>query len=101
MILISRLPMQTIKSQAQLIVALNGRLDEQDKAMAEMKGLISNLQGQVEVYRGMPLEQMRDSMNAIADTNKKILDTLAGSIVTLAKTEASKVTATDRVAARL
>lgn len=76
----SQIPKQTIQNQKELIETYEKRLkaledqSEQDKKQhIENVKAIAELQGQINVYKELPLQQMADSMREIAQTNKKIL----------------------------
>ncbi len=104
----SQLPKQTIAQQSELIQALNARIvsleasvKENRDALLEATKVMGILQGQVEVYKTLPLGSMAASMEAIASSNDKILSILQSSAVTLVHTEQDKTTATDKVAAAL
>jgi len=108
MALLSRLPRQTIAEQAKLIEALNGRIASLETSVKENRDALLEavhnmglLQGQVEVYKGLPLISMAESMKGIADSNSEILSILKSSAVTLAQTEAAKADATRDVAGAL
>jgi hypothetical protein len=73
MAMMSRLPRETIQNQAALIEALNGRIvsleasvKENRDALLEATRVMGILQGQVEVYKTLPLTSMAASMEAIA-----------------------------------
>ncbi len=106
--LLSRLPKETIKNQADLIQALNGRIKAlEDQRSEDRQSLIESsrqmgiLTGQVATYRSIPLEEIAKSMQQVAESNQKILDILKTSATTLIHTESDKVMATDKVAAAL
>lgn len=68
----SRIPEQTIEQQNKLITALNGRLDslaEENKEMhklhIENQRAISELQGQIKVYKELPLQDISNSLKAL------------------------------------
>lgn len=78
--IVSRLPKQTIENQKALIETYEKRLkaledqkEEDRKQHIENVKAIAELQGQINVYKELPLQQMADSMREIAQTNKKIL----------------------------
>lgn len=78
--IVSRLPKQTIENQKTLIETYEKRLkaledqkEEDRKQHIENVKAIAELQGQINVYKELPLQQMADSMREIAQTNKKIL----------------------------
>lgn len=78
--LVSRLPKQTIENQKDLIETYEKRLkaledqSEQDKKQhIENVKAIADLQGQIKVYKEIPLQQIADSMKELANTNKQIL----------------------------
>lgn len=79
--IVSRLPKQTIENQKTLIETYEKRLkaledqkEEDRKQHIENVKAIAELQGQINVYKELPLQQMADSMREIAQTNKKILN---------------------------
>jgi len=76
----SQIPKQTIENQKTLIETYEKRLkaledqkEEDRKQHIENVKAIAELQGQINVYKELPLQQMADSMREIAQTNKKIL----------------------------
>lgn len=76
----SQLPKQTIQNQKELIETYEKRLkaledqSEQDKKQhIENVKAIADLQGQIKVYKEIPLQQIADSMKELANTNKQIL----------------------------
>lgn len=76
----SQIPKQTIANQKELIETYEKRLKAlEDQAELDKKQHLENvkaiaeLQGQINVYKELPLQQMADSMREIAQTNKKIL----------------------------
>lgn len=78
---ISRIPGQTIKNQKTLIdtyekriKALEDQSSEDHKQYIENIKAIAELQGQINVYKELPLQQMADYMKDISATNKKILE---------------------------
>jgi len=105
-ILFSRIPKQTITSYEQLTTALKGRieaLEEQSKVdhqnhLENIKA-IADLQGQIKVYKELPLQAMAKAMQDISDVNKVIaksneiiLKTLKESAITLAKENSEQTT---------
>ena len=68
----SRVPQQTIDQQNKLIEALNGRLDTysdenkdlQDKLLDNQRA-VSRLEGQIEVYKELPLQEIAKSLKAL------------------------------------
>lgn len=68
----SRIPEQTIDQQNKLISALNGRLDvlaeenkELHKQHVESQKAIAELQGQIKVYKELPLQDISNSLKAL------------------------------------
>jgi len=105
-ILFSRIPKQTITNYEQLTTALKGRieaLEEQSKVdhqnhLENIKA-IADLQGQIKVYKELPLQAMAKAMQDISDVNKVIaqsneiiLKTLKESAITLAKENSEQTT---------
>lgn len=64
----SRIPKETIEQQGKLIEALTARQTELLAAHVANEKAISELQGQIKVYKELPLRQIADSL--------KILETL-------------------------
>ena len=69
--IVSRLPKQTIENQKALIETYEKRLkaledqkEEDRKQHIENVKAIAELQGQINVYKELPLQQMADSMRA-------------------------------------
>ncbi len=68
----SRVPQQTIDEQTKLINALNGRLDTlagenkdlQDRLLENQRA-VSRLEGQIEVYKELPLQEIAKSLKAL------------------------------------
>lgn len=76
----SQLPKQTIANQKELIETYEKRLKAlEDQAELDKKQHLENvkaiaeLQGQLKVYKEIPLQQIADSMKELSATNKKIL----------------------------
>ena len=68
----SRIPKETIAQQGQLIVALNGRIDaigaenkELHRQHVENQKAIADLQGQIKVYKELPLQEIARSLKAL------------------------------------
>lgn len=104
--LFSRIPKQTITNYEQLTTALKGRieaLEEQSKVdhqnhLENIKA-IADLQGQIKVYKELPLQAMAKAMQDISDVNRVIaksneiiLKTLKESAITLAKENSEQTT---------
>lgn len=79
--LFSRIPKQTITNYEQLTVAQEKRiaaLEEQSKIdhknhLENIKA-IADLQGQIKVYKELPLQEMAKAMQDISDGNKAIAE---------------------------
>lgn len=76
----SQLPKQTIQNQKELIETYEKRLkaledqSEQDKKQhIENVKAIADLQGQLKVYKEIPLQEIANSMKELSATNKQIL----------------------------
>lgn len=63
----------TIQSQKELIETLTAQVNELRSLHIENEKAISELQGQVSVYKELPLNQLSTSMAEIAKTQKDIL----------------------------
>lgn len=63
----------TIQSQKELIETLTTQVNELRNLHIENEKAISELQGQVSVYKELPLNQLSTSMAEIAKTQKDIL----------------------------
>lgn len=68
----SQLPKQTIKQQGELITALQQRQEEQMKENKELRTAhafnekaIADLQGQIKVYKELPLREIADSLQIL------------------------------------
>lgn len=86
----SRAPQQTIKQLEQLsgayekrIKALEDDLKDSHRVQLENVAAISDLQGQVKVYKELPLQQLADGIKEVvgisktnAESNQKILEVL-------------------------
>lgn len=95
----SRIPKETIRNQKDLIdtyekrlKALEDQKEEDHKTQLENVKAIADLQGQIKVYKELPLQQMAEAMTAISDvnkgiaaSNKEILKTLKASSVIAAE----------------
>lgn len=93
--LFSRLPKQTIQNQKDLIdtyekrlKALEDQKEEDHKTQLQNVRDIADLQGQIKVYKELPLQEMASAMQdisrvnqAIAESNNEILRTLRSSAV--------------------
>lgn len=76
----SQLPKQTIANQKELIDTYEKRLKAlEDQAETDKKQHLENvkaiadLQGQIKVYKEIPLQSIADSMKELAATNRQIL----------------------------
>jgi protein subunit release factor B len=76
----SQIPKQTIQNQKELIETYEKRLkaledqSEQDKKQhIENVKAIADLQGQLKVYKEIPLQEIANSMKELSATNKQIL----------------------------
>jgi flagellar motility protein MotE (MotC chaperone) len=76
----SQLPKQTIQNQKELIEtyekrlkALEDQANEDKKQHIENVKAIADLQGQIKVYKEIPLQSIADSMKELAATNRQIL----------------------------
>ena len=110
--LLSRIPKQTIQNQKDLIETYEKRLKAlEDQALEDKKQHIENvraiadLQGQIKVYKELPLQEMAAAMQeisrvnkGIADSNTEILKTLKLSAITLADNTAETMHGTAQVA---
>lgn len=75
----SRIPKMTIEQQGQLITAMQGRLDElveSNKALykqhLENERAIADLQGQIKVYKEIPLQDIAKSLAALEGLPKEV-----------------------------
>jgi len=87
-----RVPQQTIKNQAILIdtyekrlLALEEKTKEDAKMHTDNAKAIARLQGQVDLYKELPLRELADGIGKIVNTNAQILATLQSSATTLIK----------------
>lgn len=110
--LLSRIPKQTIQNQKDLIdtyekrlKALEDQAQEDKKQHIENVRAIADLQGQIKVYKELPLQEMASAMQeisrvnkGIADSNTEILRTLKASAVTLAENTTETMHGTAQVA---
>jgi len=76
----SQIPQQTIKNYKDLTDGMKARIDlleaeskEEKKQNIENVKAIAELQGQLKVYKEIPLQQIADSMKNISEVNSKIL----------------------------
>lgn len=77
--LVSRLPKQTIENQKDLIETYEKRLKaledqsaEDRKNHLEQVKAIADLQGQIKVYKELPLQEMAKAMQKISEVNETI-----------------------------
>lgn len=77
--LVSRLPKQTIENQKDLIETYEKRLKaledqsaEDRKNHLEQVKAIADLQGQIKVYKELPLQEMATAMQKISEVNETI-----------------------------
>jgi hypothetical protein len=77
----SRIPKQTIEQQALLITALEKRIKameddnkEQLKHHIEAEKAIADLQGQIKVYKELPLQEISVSLKALSNLPKEFED---------------------------
>lgn len=90
--LFSRLPKQTIANQKDLIETYEKRLkaledqkDEDRKQHIENVKAIAELQGQIKVYKELPLQEMAQAMQQISEVNKTIAKSNEQILITLNK----------------
>lgn len=79
--LFSRIPKQTITNQKELIdtyekriSALETQKEEDHKTQLENVRAIADLQGQIKVYKELPLQEMARAMQEISEVNKTIAE---------------------------
>jgi hypothetical protein len=110
----SRIPKQTIENQKSLIETYEKRLkaledqkEEDHKTQIENVKAIADLQGQIKVYKELPLQQMAKAMEeisrvnkAIADSNTEILRTLKSSALIAAEDRLEEHTETTKTIKR-
>lgn len=106
----SRIPKQTIENQKSLIETYEKRLKAlEDQKEADHKTQIENvkaiadLQGQIKVYKELPLQEMAKAMEeisrvnkGIADSNTEILHTLRSSALIAAEDRLEEHTETTK-----
>lgn len=87
----SRQPKQTIQnykelaeSQEKRIADLEAKAEAQHADHIESIKAIADLQGQIKVYKELPLQEMATAMQKISSTNDNILNILQKSAITLA-----------------
>ncbi len=73
----SRIPKETIEQQGKLIEALTARQTELISAHVSNEKAISELQGQIKVYKELPLQQIANSL--------KIMETLPAEFERISK----------------
>lgn len=100
--LFSRIPKQTIENQKELIDTYEKRLKSlEDQRELDRKQHIDNvkaiaeLQGQIKVYKELPLQEMADAMKQISDVNKTIAESNQEILKTLKSS--ALIAAEDRV----
>lgn len=91
----SRLPRQTIKDQVSYIAAQEKRISDLERGRAEDMKAIATLEGQIQVYKELPLRELADGIKEVvkisktnADSNQKILQTLKDSALIAASKDA-------------
>lgn len=113
--LFSRIPKQTIQNQKDLIETYEKRLkaledqkEEDHRTQLQNVRDIADLQGQIKVYKELPLQEMASAMQeisrvnkGIAESNQEILKTLKSSAVTLAHDTETTMQGTAEVALEL
>ena len=68
----SRLPEKTIDQQAKLITALTDRVDELVRSHNENREAIAELNGQIRVYKELPLQEIAKSLQILETLPKGI-----------------------------
>lgn len=88
----ARVPQQVIKNLQQLtdtyekrIKALEDELKNNHLIQLQNVAAISDLQGQVKVYKELPLQELADGILKVSITNTEILETLKQSALVLVK----------------
>jgi hypothetical protein len=78
-----RVPQQTIKNLGQLtdtyekrIRALEDELKDNHTLQLQNVAAIADLQGQVKVYKELPLQELADGIKRVSDSNSEILKVL-------------------------
>ncbi len=78
-----RIPQQTIKNLTSLtdtyekrIKALEDELKDNHTLQIQNVAAIADLQGQVKVYKELPLQELADGIKKVSDSNEKILKVL-------------------------
>lgn len=64
---------ETIRQQSELIATQKERLDLLEKQHIENAKAIGQLQGEINAYKKIPLDNIAKSIKQIAETNKQIL----------------------------
>jgi di/tripeptidase len=79
----SRIPQQTIQNLQELVSAYEKRikvleddLRTNNKLQFTTAAALAELQGQVKVYKELPLQELADGIKEVSDSNQKILETL-------------------------
>lgn len=89
----SRIPKQTIEQQTQLIVALKDRVETLEKAHTTNQKAIGTLEGQIKVYKELPLQEISKSLQVLEtlptdiqrmhqESNKELIEFLRGNKLT-------------------
>jgi hypothetical protein len=78
-----RIPQQTVKNLQDLtstyerrIAALESELKEDHQIQLQNVSAISDLQGQVKVYKELPLQEIADGIKKVSESNDKIVTLL-------------------------
>lgn len=86
----NRIPQQNVAQLTALtgtyekrIAALEQELKSNHKIQLDNVAAISDLQGQIKVYKDLPLRELADGIKKVVDTNQDILNTLKSSALTL------------------
>ena len=88
----SRIPQQNVKNLTALtdtyekrIRALEDELKDNHQLQLNNVAAIADLQGQIKVYKELPLQQLANGIDKVAATQDKILSTLQASATALTK----------------
>ena len=104
----SKAPSETIKNYESLVKSFKERIEmleaqsliDTQNHLASVKG-IADLQGQIKVYKELPLQEMSNALQKISDTNQLILLTLNSSARLLATDTKDAASAVKEVKADL
>jgi len=92
-----RLPRQTVKDLQAHVKAQDLLMKDITRERDEDRRALSNLEGQLKVYKDIPLRELADGIKAVANSNEQILQALNTSAITSARTTSDAASAVQGV----